>query len=242
MAGEVPRHFLLSRDGHVSTLSIFVDESGDFGTQSAYYVVCLVLHDQKADITDEVNRLSERLRTTGQNPEWAIHTGAAVRGEDVYRGTPVGDRRREFSSLFAFARRVPVTYQAFTLRKRESPGRIKLIGAIARELSRFLQANADYLLSFDHVVVYYDNGQAEITFMLNTLLNAFFFDVDFRRVLPYQYRLFQVADLCCTLELLRAKVDDNQLSRSDLYFFESRRALRKDYLAKLDHKRFAPTP
>jgi len=40
---------------------------------------------------------------------------------------------------------------------------------------------------------------------------------------------------------MRIKIDEGRLSRSDLYFFESRRALRKDYLSKLDHKRFTGT-
>lgn len=171
MAGEAPRHLHVKR-GSVSQLSIFVDESGDFGTQSEFYVVSFVFHDQARDISAEVARLAEQLRLRGQNPEWAIHTGAAIRGEDVYRGMPLADRRREFTSLFAFARRVPVTYEAFTFRKKEHPGRIKLMGAIARALSAFLQNNTDYLLGFDHVVVYYDNGQAESTLMLNTLLNS----------------------------------------------------------------------
>ena len=239
MAGEVPRHSHADRGLAMSELSIFVDESGDFGAQSEFYIVSFVFHDQASDITAEVARLAGQLSSGGLNPEWAIHTGAAIRGEDVYRDMPIEDRRREFSRLFAFARRIPVTYKAFTFRKKEYRGRIKLVGAIARSLSLFLQSNAVYLLAFDHVVVYYDNGQDEITSLLNTLLNAFFFDVEFRRVLPVQYRLFQVADLCCTLELLRIKVDENKLSRSDLHFFESRRALRKNYLCKLDHKRFA---
>lgn len=117
--------------------------------------------------------------------------------------------------------------------------RLRLKGAISKALAIFLRDNATYVLSFDKVIVYYDNGQAEITDVLNTLFNAFFFEVDFRRVLPVQYRLFQVADLCCTLELLRLKIEDNQLSRSDLYFFGSRRAIRKDYLKKFDAKRFS---
>ncbi|MDR1428480.1 MAG: hypothetical protein LBJ08_12110 [Bifidobacteriaceae bacterium] len=74
--------------------------------------------------------------------------------------------------------------------------------------------------------------------MLNTLFNAFFFEVDSRPVVPAQYRLFQVADLHCTLELLRIKLEDHKLSRSDLYFFGRKRSLRKDYLSKLGHKRF----
>ena len=214
--------------------------SGDFGTQSDYYVVALVLHEQNRDINQALVHLDAQLAASGLDPRHPIHSGAAVRGEDEYRGLPLQTRLREFTRLFTFAQHIPVAYQAFTFRKREHPDRLRLKGAIARALAIFLRDNAIYLLSFDRVVVYYDNGQAEITDVLNTLLNAFFFDVDLRRVLPAQYRLFQVADLCCTLELLRAKMDEGKLSRSDLYFFESRRALRKDYLAKLDPQRFTP--
>ncbi len=56
-------------------------------------------------------------------------------------------------------------------------------------------------------------------------------------MLPADYRLFQAADLVCTLELLRAKDADSALTRSDLYFFESGRRLRKDYLKPLALRR-----
>ena len=98
--------------------------------------------------------------------------------------------------------------------------------------------NTAYLLAFDKVIVYYDNGQAEITDILNTLLNVFFFNIEFRKVVPAHYRLFQVADLCCTLQLLRLKDEKNALSRSDLLFFSNARSLRKDYLNKLEPKRY----
>ena len=94
------------------------------------------------------------------------------------------------------------------------------------------------LLSFDKVIAYYDNGQTEVTRTLNSVFNAFFFDVDFRNVKPKDYRLFQAADLFCTLELLRAKVEDNALSRSDLFFFRTKQTLQKDYLRKILKKRF----
>jgi len=222
----------------MAQLSIFVDESGDFGAHSDYYVVTLVLHEQAHDISQAITHLAKELIAGGLDPTHPIHSGAAIRGEDEYRGQPVEVRLREFTRLFTFAQHIPVTYQAFRFRKWEHPDRLNLKGAISRALSIFLQDNASYLLSFDQVIVYYDNGQSEITDVLNTLLNAFFFDVEFRRVLPAQYRLFQVADLYCTLELLLGKSADGRLSHSDLYFFESRRALRKDYFAKLDKKRF----
>jgi hypothetical protein len=223
----------------VAELSIFVDESGDFGLDSEFYVIALVMHDQSDDISVPLAHLTDRLRENSLNTDRAIHTGAAIRGEDVYRGMPLDARRAEFTRLFAFARRVPVLHQAFTFRTREHPERLKLKGAISRALSIFLQDNAAYFLSFERVMVYYDNGQAEITDVLNTLFNAFFFEVDFRRVVPVEYRLFQVADLHCTLELLRLKLESKKLSRSDLYFFGTERSLRKDYLNKLNHKEFA---
>lgn len=83
-----------------------------------------------------------------------------------------------------------------------------------------------------HVVP--DGGHAT----LNSVFNAFFFDVGFRNVKPKDYRLFQAADLFCTLELPRAKVEDNASSRSDLYFFQSKQALQEDYLRKILKKRF----
>ncbi len=64
------------------------------------------------------------------------------------------------------------------------------------------------MLSFDKVIAYYDNGQTEVSRTLNAVLNAFFFEVEFRRVKPHDCRLFQAADLCRTPELLRAKVED----------------------------------
>jgi hypothetical protein len=137
-------------------LSVFVDESGDLGPDSDCYVLALILHDQSQSIAGPTARLAEELAASGLNTEWAIHTGAAIRGEDVYRGMPVGERKREFNRLFAFARRIPASHQRFTFRKREHPERLKLKGAISRELSLFLRDNAEHFLSFERVIVYYD--------------------------------------------------------------------------------------
>jgi hypothetical protein len=241
MAGGTPRHFFVF-GGAVTQLSLFVDESGDFGPHSDYYVVSLVLHEQKDDISQEITHLNRHLSEDGLDPHHPIHSGAAIRGEAEYRNTPVEMRVREFSRLFEFSLRIPVTFQSFRIRKWEYSDRLKLKNAISRAIGTFLQENADYLLGFDQVIVYYDNGQAEITDVLNTLFGAFFFDADFRRVLPAQYRLFQVADLCCTLELLAGKSEDGRLSRSDLYFFGSRRALIKNFLRKSNRKRFTSRP
>ena len=48
----------------MKTLSIFIDESGDFGPYnylSPYYIVVMAFHDQAVNITEDINFLDERL-------------------------------------------------------------------------------------------------------------------------------------------------------------------------------------
>lgn len=59
MGGEVPRHFfqILQRRQILKELSIFIDESGDFGEydhHSPYYIITMVFHDQQEDIRQAV--------------------------------------------------------------------------------------------------------------------------------------------------------------------------------------------
>ncbi|MDT3318087.1 DUF3800 domain-containing protein [Microbacterium sp. KSW4-11] len=221
------------------TLSIFVDESGDFGESSdGYYVIGLVLHEQQKDIEGDLRHLGERLREIGLENH-TVHSGAAIRGEAEYRDMPYTTRKRAFTFMHAFLRRTRIQHHAISLRRREHADRLKLEGAIARELGGFLQARTSYFRGFDQVIVYYDNGQAELTRILNAVMNAYFLQVEFRRMQPADYRLFQAADLVCTLGLLEAKDNDNALSRSDLFFFESARKLRKDYLKPIQGQRLA---
>ncbi|MBX3196084.1 MAG: DUF3800 domain-containing protein [Microbacteriaceae bacterium] len=221
----------------MSTLSIFVDESGDFGdSATGYYVLAFVVHEQHEPLEPHLETLDRQLREIDLEGH-TVHSGAAIRGEAEYRDMPWKQRKGAFTRMHAFVRRAPVRYYSLTLRRRDSPGRLQLEGAIARGLGTFLQDRTEYFRSFDEVIVYYDNGQAEITRILNAVMNAYFLQVEFRRMQPADYRLFQAADLACTLELLRAKDADNALTKSDLFFFESARKLRKDYLKPFEAKR-----
>jgi len=173
----------------LAALSIFADESGDFGTGSENYILSLVFHEQDQQITDELDRLDKILEEIGFDPSSAVHTGAIIRGEDEYRTMDIAVRKKAFTGLFAFARRTPFTYQSFHFRKRETSDRFALKGVISRRLAQYLQDHAEYFLSFDQVIIYYDNGQAEITDVLNTLFNAFFFNVEFRKVPPLSIQI-----------------------------------------------------
>jgi len=103
---------------------------------------------------------------------------------------------------------------------------------MSRDISSFIKENLAFFQSFERVIVYYDGGQKEITTIVNTVLNALL-EAEVRRVRPSDYRLFQAADMICTLELLAKKADEGKLSKSEKAFFGSPRDLRKNYLKPL---------
>lgn len=93
-----------------------------------------------------------------------------------------------------------------------------------------------YFLSFDQVKVYYDNGQVEVTKILSSVLNVMFQNDIFRKVIPSSYRLFQVADLICSFNLISIKAENKMLPKSELYFFPNIRDLKKNYLKPIQKK------
>ena len=222
----------------MGAVSIFLDESGDFGSNSKYYLVTLIFHNQDHPIGDALAKLNQELRLAGFPTDRAIHTGPIIRRENEYGSMRIPERKRIFSKLFAFTRKAGISYITFAYKKSEFADRMNLKARFARDLSLFIDGSITYFSSFDRVIAYYDNGQSIITETINAVFAAKFFDVEFRRVLPHEYRLFQSADLICTLELMRLKLKASELSASEISFFGSEGRIRKDYLKQLDGIRF----
>lgn len=68
-------------------LSVFIDESGDFGplkSHAPYYLVTMILHNQNMDITTNISALESHLKNLnfGYN---AVHTGPIIRREEIYK-------------------------------------------------------------------------------------------------------------------------------------------------------------
>lgn len=101
--------------------------------------------------------------------------------------------------MFSFARVCPIRYKTFFVKKRECADRFALRGRLANELSAFCRDDFAFLQGFGSVIVYYDNGQALVTNLINTVLCAYLMNVDVRKIVPSEYRLSQAADMTCTL-------------------------------------------
>ncbi len=224
----------------MSELSIFIDESGDFGTyepHAPYYLITLVFHDQSKDISTGVEHLKRQVVEAGFDREHAIHCSPLIRREEDYRYLDVLERRKLFRHLYDFARVAEIHYKTFVFEKRELSSHDELITRMSREVGLFVRDNLEFFQSFDRRIVYYDNGQKEITNLINTALNALI-DVEVRKVRPSDYHLFQVADLLCALELVRRKMASSRgISKSEEDFFRGQRNLKKNFLRPIERKR-----
>ena len=220
------------------TLSVFIDESGDFGAydyHAPYYLVTMVLHDQSVDISANIDALEEHMRILGYEHH-AIHTGPLIRRESVYMDDMMEERLKLFNSLFHFARKLDFKYICVKVKKSECPDVITMTAKLSKAIADAIRASTGFWEQFDRVIVYYDNGQMELTKILSSVFSTLYAYVDFRKVKPVDYRLFQVADLVCTMELLEEKANSNTFTKSERDFVGTPREFKKNQLKHLKKK------
>jgi hypothetical protein len=220
-------------------LSIFVDESGDFGsfrTHSPYYIVTLLFHDQEDSIVADNQMLDDNVRSLGFDAHF-LHTGPIIRRENQYLNYSKDDRKKLLRSLLAYCQHIPIKYKTFSIEKKNLSGVIEMTKRLAKPISDFIKDHLNYFQTYDEIIVYYDNGQIDLTRILTSTLTALLSKVEFRLVKPADYKLFQLADMLCALELVAVKFDKNTASRSEIDFFCSAREFRRNYLRKMRKKR-----
>lgn len=228
-------------DFSMSELSIFVDESGDFGRyakHSPYYDVTMVFHDQSIDLSTQIMLLNNNLMNLGYE-SISIHTEPLIQREEAYKNLNPNERRALLTKLYYFVLHSDISYKSFLYEKIHFADEMKLQARMAKDISLFLRDHLSYFSIFDKIIVYYDNGQKEITRILNAVLATELSNVELRKVHPENYRLLQAADLICTLALLQRRYDENRLTRSDMLIFHSRNDLRKDFLKHIKDKEFS---
>ena len=220
-------------------LSIFVDESGDFGETdptSPYYLVSLVFHDQANSINKNVCDLENALKQNG-NECFTIHAGPIIRREREYTSMNIDERRAILYKMLAFYKHSPIKHSTIIVNKKETADKFQLNAKLSKQLNALIQSKLEFFQSFDKVIVYYDNGQYQLNMIINTILNTALNDVEFRKATPTQYRLLQAADFICTMELLKIKRDEKRLSKSETAFFYKPNELKKTFLKAIENKK-----
>ena len=220
-------------------LSVFVDESGDFGeydVKTPYYIVTMVFHEQAIDLNHEFQWLTVELRKLGLNGH-CVHVGPMIRREAEYRHMDVGERRKILNKVVTFIRCLNIRFQTFCVQKKQVLDEKELSEKLSKIISSFIQSKYKWFSNNDVVKVYYDNGQIELSRVLSNVFSGLLNNVEIKRVNPESYKLFQVADLLCTFELIRLKLENEHLSKSECLFFGNIRDLKKNYIKPLERKR-----
>ena len=108
---EFPAIFSIQGEIKMKELSVFIDESGDFGEvkeRPAYYLVTFVFHNQDKDIDWQVANLEKSVRNAGFDVEY-IHTGPVIRREEVFAKYSIDERRKLLYKMLNFVNACPIS-------------------------------------------------------------------------------------------------------------------------------------
>ena len=220
-------------------INIFMDESGDFGeyqVHSPYYIISLVFHEQKNNISENIKYLNEKLSYYNLHNN-CIHVGPIIRREEIYQNMNLKERRKILKTFTTFIKKCPISYKCFYVLKKHLANDIEMTTKLTEQILKFLIENIQYFSDFDTIKVYYDNGQTELAKLLMSIFNKLFSKVIFNKVIPSEYKLFQAADLFCYFKLLSLKMKDKIISENEIKFFDKPYYIHRNYIkqfAKLE--------
>lgn len=125
-------------------LSIFVDESGDFGEydyRSPFYIVSMVFHDQSIDIKGDLIALEKGLGNIGWGNH-CVHAGPVIRSEEDYRGYDLRNRQKILMRMMTFVRHLDIQFKAVYIEKKHVEDLVDATGKLSRQLASFVRNSA----------------------------------------------------------------------------------------------------
>ena len=215
------------------TLSVFVDESGRFlypDGDSSFYIVGMVFHDQSVDISSAVRDFDRSIYSLGLDPDaFVFHAGPLVRREKGYEFFSRNHRGKIYNRMMTFARRIDFKWHCLCVDKKYINSTLQIVGRLQTQLDEFIATHKSVLNDVAFVKIYYDCGQSPVTKILQKSFMALGNKVEFvADVQPRRYKLFQLADLICTLNLVATKIKTGErLTESEYKFFGGPSAFRR---------------
>ena len=218
-------------------LNIFIDESGDFGVNdnaSDLYVVSIVFHSSLNNIEPFLNALNKRLNKLQFTK--MIHAADLIRHKGDYKNLSIDQRRKIFTAIYQFGRKSPIKLKRIIVNKKYTYTYKLLKKQLTMELNESISNNLKYFQKFDKIIIYYDNGQSQLTSILEDIFKDFniSFINDFDKT---KEKLFQVADMLTFIDKYYYKFKHKlYISKNEKIFFENME-MRK-LLRELKSKRF----
>lgn len=206
--------------GQLREASIFLDESGSDGMRDRYYLLTLVIHDQDNDIHPDVVLYEQSLQVKGL-PDIPFHASPLLNGHGKYEGMNIAERKKLLSSFRVFLRHAPVRYHCIKLKTSEHTSIDALAAAMRKHIVDFIFGRLAFFQEFDAVKVYYDDGQRSIADAVHKALDYALSkqSLVYRETTSEDYRISQIADYICTMELTALKYKSKTSTATDEKFF-----------------------
>lgn len=198
----------------------------------------MVLHDQRKEIKPNIARYESSL-LNADLPNVAFHSEPLLNGHGSYEFLSLEKRKKMLASFSALVRYLPVEYISFIYRSSEFTDEESLGERMRRDIAQAIRVRLEYFQQFDEVKVYYDNGQAIVKQALYGAIESELASnvVIRRKTTMTEYRLAQVADYFCTIELAALKYTAGEAGETYNKFFGGIGAFKRNWLKQARRKR-----
>ena len=221
----------------MSELSIFIDESGDKTTPAQYFILTLVLHDQSKSIANDISVYEQSL-ANADIPNIPFHSEPLLNGHGDYEDMTLEHRKKILSAFSSLVRFLPINYKSFVYKRSYFDSIEKLAVRMKRDISLTFSDNLEFFQSFNHVKIYYDNGQDIVKRAIYESVESILSKqaVIKKRTTMTEYRLAQVADYLCTIELAAVKYAAKENGGTYDKFFGGVGTFKKNWLKQARRK------
>ena len=223
----------------MKVLSVFCDESCQQDMSDGHYLMTIVLHDQGTPIDGLVADYERRISAHGL-PDIPFHMKGLLHGHEDYEGVDQSVRKGLLSHFNAFVRQLPVGYRTFFYSSYDTTG-ANLSARMRRDVANFAYDHLEWFQSFGKVPIYYDNGQQAVTTALHKAFDLIIGKnaVEWRLISYKDYRLAQVADYLCSVELASMRYREGSYSETYRKFYGQSQSFRRNYLKPVRRKLMA---
>ena len=221
----------------MSKLSIFADESGDKTNHTQYFILTLVLHDQNQSIAGDISTYEQSL-ANADIPNIPFHSEPLLNGHGDYEDLTLERRKKILTAFGSLVRFLPIKYKSFVYKRSHFDTIDKLAMRMKRDISSALSDNLEFFQSYDHVKIYYDNGQDIVKRALYESVESTLSKqaIIRKRTTMTEYRLAQVADYLCTIELAAVKYAARENGGTYDKFFGGVGAFKRNWLKQARRK------
>lgn len=162
-----------------------------------------------------------------------------MNGHKDYEFLGIEQRKATLAYFSSFVRKLPISYVTLVYRRSQFEDPARLMERMGRDISSAMVEHLDFFQSFDDVKVYYGNGQDIVKQALDRSVGKVLSKgaVHRRKTSMTDYRLEQVADYLCTIELALAEYGAKEDGETYNKFFGGIGSFKRNWLKQARSKR-----